>query len=217
MLINAEEVIRELLQNRQAWIHGYNGSHKTSLAWRLAYELKKRKHINKIFSNNQSIWSDDIKEQTVKVDGAIILDEGGYYIDSRDDVKEFTAMARKLEVYYLIPSYIEPPKGMRNLEIFPLFTLMDAFVPIIFYMWKIGTKGSKSNGYFAWWNPQEIYGVYSTKDPGSRTTQLLKEVQRIADNQAKQFGHDDRIRTLDFTSRPFAEVIEEAMEKTSRV
>lgn len=188
MLINGDEIIREIITNRQAWIMGWTGAYKTSLAYRISYELVKRKEVKYIFTNNNSVWADDITKQIDKIDGVIILDEGGLYVETKQEVREFTALAMKLNVIYLIPSYQEPPRGMQNLKIRPAVNIIDSGIPLLIYRWETKSGGTKDGGYFGWLNPSEIFGIYSRQDPGDTAEKILKEVQRITGNFYSKHG-----------------------------
>ncbi len=218
MLINADTIIRVVRQTRQAWICGYTGSYKTSLAYRLAYEfVLKRKYVRHIFSNNHSVWADNIENQVDQIDGVVIIDEGGAYIEGKKEVTNFKWLAEKLNVIYLVPSNEEPPVNFRQVRIEPMWTIYDSGIPLIVYRWETKKGGKKDHGFFGWWKPSEIYGVYSRQDPGDDTTKLLQEVNRITRNFFEKFGRTNQPRKVDFawweTVDKVAEVAEKALER----
>lgn len=213
-LIGANDVISQIITNRQAWITGANGSYKTSVAYRLAYDLViKYNAVEYIYTNNKSSWGDDItKNVSCEVNGVIIIDEGGLYIKSKNDVEEFTALAMKLNAIYLVPSYRPPPKGMRNLTIFALPMLLESGLPLVAYKWEANNASRKQQGIFFFWNPQEIYGVYSRQDPGGVTIELLKNVNRITQNLYNSYGREKPTQAVDITWGELKEDIIEALE-----
>ena len=213
MIINGEDVINQIVTNRQAWIQGTTGSYKTSLAYRLSYELVKRKEVKYIFTNNASVWGDDMSILDDQINGVMILDEGGLYIDTKQEVKDFTALAMKLNVIYLIPSYQPPPKGMQNLKIEPFGRIIDSGIPLVIYKWTTKTGGTKDHGYFFWINPSEIFGIYSRQDPGGTTIKMLEQVQRVTANLYKKFGHENPTKRVDIGWWEVKDRIEELLEE----
>lgn len=218
MLINADTILRIIRQTRQAWICGYTGSYKTSLAYRLSYEIVlNRKYVKYIFSNNRSVWVDDLTKQNDQINGVVILDEGGAYIESKQEVKNFKWLAEKLNVIYLIPSNEEPPINFRQVRIEPLWTIYDSGIPLIIYRWETKKGGKKDHGIFGWWQPSEIYGIYSRQDPGDETAKVLKEVTRITENFFKRYGRENLPKQVAFawweTVEKVAEVADKALER----
>lgn len=216
MLINSDEILRIIMQTRQAWIFGYTGCHKTSLAYRFAYELIKKKVVKYLYTNNRSIWADDITKAFDQINGVVIIDEGGIYIESKKEVTNFKALAMKLNVIYLIPSNEEPPKNFQVLKIEPIGSIIDSGIPLIVYRWETKKGGQKDNGFFGWWDPSEIYGVYSRQDPGENTTKLLEEVKRITGNFYAKFGRENTVKKVDFTWWEVADTIEKIMEEKQK-
>lgn len=192
MLLFHDEIMREIVTNRQAWIKGWTGAHKTSLSYRLAYELIKRKEVKYLISNNKCVWADEIEGiKEDKLNSVIILDEGGLYVETKQDVREFVSLAMKLNVIYLIPSYWEVPRGMRNLIIEPAVNIIDSGIPLLIYKWTVKSSSGHDHGYFGWFNPSEVYGVYSRQDPGENTTRIIEGIREKTKELYKRYGHDE--------------------------
>lgn len=167
MLINAFTVLKNLENFRVCWLGGRYGSHKTALAFRLAYELWQNKRVDRILSNCESVWNDDPEtlqlESSYKINAAIIFDEGGLIFDNRGDVKTVLAGLRKMNTVILIPSVQAPSTRMRFFEIQMIYSMKPLGLPLLIYRSNLMSGAVRDVTYFAWWKP-DVYGVYNTLD-----------------------------------------------------
>lgn len=190
MLINGESVLKALEGFRVVTIMGRYGSHKTALAFWLAYELYRAKLIERVVSNCRSIWNEDLGEfhppDPYKIKTAIILDEGGLYLKTSRSSEEYTAFLRKMDVYLLIPSVKLPARDLQTVSIQMVYTLMGLGVPLIIYRSMINTGAYRDVTYFAWWRPSSTYGIYNTRsspvDGSAISHWLAKQKDRIKES-----------------------------------
>jgi hypothetical protein len=165
-LINGGGVIANLELFRVVHIAGRYGSHKTALAFHLAYELYKAGRVDRIISNVPCVWNDDL--ETLKIDDpkevntAIVLDEGGLYLDERRVIKDVMAGLRKMNVFLIIPSITAPSMKLRFFTINMAYTLHAIGIPMVVYRTILDTGTTKDKSHFGWLNP-DTYGIYSTK------------------------------------------------------
>ena len=187
MLINSFTVLKNIENFRQVALIGRYGSHKTALAFRLAYELWQQKRIDRIVSNCESIWADDVNaldiEDKYSINTCVILDEGGLFLDNRRDVANVMAFLRKMNVILLVPSVQEPTSRMRFFTIQLQYSFKPLGVPLLIYRAMLHSRTVRDVTYFSWWRP-DVYGVYNTLDAPVDGDEIMKWMNACKDRIA---------------------------------
>lgn len=165
-LVNSALILGYLETFRVCNIGGRFGGGKTALGFRLARELIERKKVRHIVSNVQSVWNDDpahIQLVNGQADVAIILDEAGLFLETGRDAKKFLAYLRKLNVILIMPTVLEPAARIRFLTVQRIMNLEVMAFPMWLYRLDLIYGRTKEKGFFGWWKPREIFGIYDTK------------------------------------------------------
>jgi hypothetical protein len=190
MLVNAQSIVGVLDMYRLIWISGRFGGHKTALAFKLA-----ENYLNKgyrLATNTRTVWADPLEEiqlnENNKLKAVCILDEGGLYFKSGRQVEQIAAYAAKMDVIYIIPSFWPPTSAAQIVNIQPIVSLKATGLPVIIYKWTVSIGKFKENGWFFWWNPGEIYGIYSRQDPGEEPEELIKFLVARSDEFRRNYG-----------------------------
>lgn len=182
-LLGAGRLISYLIAYRIAHIQGRLGGGKSSLAVRLAAELMGYGY--RFGSNMACIWNEPLENITLMPDGMLhavfVGDEAGNYFEEREHITTITSYAGKLDVIYLLPSFIEPHRSARVVKIQPLYSYYGFGLPLIMYQWKVRQNDYEEKGIFHWFTPEEIYGVYSRQHPGYSAFEILEHVKRQAE------------------------------------
>jgi hypothetical protein len=199
---------------RLLWIGGKFGGYKTSLAYILARTYLEKGY--RLITNNQSIWADDIDRMELlpggKLKAVCILDEGGEDFNDRRQVQQVAKYARKMDCIYIIPSFFPPARMAQVLSVWSMFSFVSAGLPIVVYRWQAKLGPFRDGGIFLLVNPSEIYGIYSSNDPGARAGKIVNKLIGWSDDYRKLFGHtdDDSISEVEASSE--ADKILEASE-----
>lgn len=214
MFLGAENIMGALEMYRMIWISGRFGGHKTALAYMIAKTFLDRGYF--LVSNSRSVWSDSFHQvnldQNNHLHSVILLDEGGLYFKASRQVEQIASYAAKMDCIYIIPSFWPPAKAAQIINIQPVISLKAAGLPVIVYRWRIDLGQTKEKGFFIWWNPAEIYGIYSRQDPGDDPDEIIKFLVDRTDEYRKRYGRKptDGIFTLESISE--ADQIMEAAE-----
>jgi hypothetical protein len=173
--INAEPFFGILQSYRLIWICGKFGGHKTALAVSMSEIFLKQGY--RLVTNCRTVWADDMENVKLDKDGhlkaVVMLDEGGLYFKTSRQIEEIASYAAKMDCIYMIPSFWPPTRAAQVLTVQPLFSLKPAGLPVIVYKWRADLGGWHDKGYFVWLFPQEVYGIYSRKDPGARPEKII--------------------------------------------
>lgn len=171
------QVLGLIQEYRLCWICGRFSGGKTSLAYRLAYDWLRRGY--RLVTTNASVWGEPY--ENVKLQGdppklraVVILDEGGLYFKASAQIEQVAAFAAKMDCIYLIPSFFPPSKAAQVVTVQPVFGFRAAGIPLIVYTWRTKLGAFDDRGYFIWWRPSEIYGVYSRQDPGAQPDEIVE-------------------------------------------
>jgi hypothetical protein len=176
-LLNAAPMVGMVRQYRGAWIGGGYGKGKTSFAIRLSYEFLKRGY--RLVTNTRCVWADDLNslellcESGAQLKAVVLLDEGGMYFNTGKDWEEMAQYVRKMDCIYLVPSHSAPASVAQEMTIEPLFSFIPCGIPFIVYKWSVRTRNVRDAGFFGWWQPSEVYGLYSTLDPGDSPEDIV--------------------------------------------
>lgn len=194
--INGDALIALAAQYRCIFIDGRYGGGKTILAYRMAYELRRRHGYRYIYSNVRSIINDDptrmefrVTPGGVFVDAVLILDEGGMYLDSPREAKQWLAFLRKLNVVLLIPTVLPPSILMRRITVQRSINWMAFGVPLWSYQIKVASGMSHVRQAFYWWQPSEMFGIYDTVGMPDEASELLDRLRSWVKEAQKLLGY----------------------------
>lgn len=232
MLTGAEMPLWLLKNYRAVWIKGRTGGFKTSGAVRLAWELIKDGKY-KLFSNMQCVWNSPLSELRLGPDNmlhaVVIFDEAGQFFQAPHIVKQIMAMMRRLDVIFMFPSYDEPAAKARRVSFQPIKSYRSMGIPYVRYKWSVKFEETKDVGFFGWWFPEEIHGVYSSVYPGDEPWDIVELILDATEDyfkshKAKRTAHEitvgsiagadlDEIRRSDeLVSAGIAEIAEEIQQ-----
>lgn len=166
MLIGADGVVGMLKNYRVMWINGRYGGGKTALAHMLAHELLRSGFSRYLISNTRSVWRDDPAKVQLRdgvlADSVMILDEGGMFLQTGREADQYLAFMRKMNIVLIIPSVQPPSARVRFLTVQRFMTLGAVGLPMWLYSMTLMSGGIREQMRFAWWKPQEIFGIYDT-------------------------------------------------------
>lgn len=190
-LIGGGNLVWLLSSYRMAWISGRFGSHKTSLAFNLAEPFLSDGY--RLITNARSVWADKLEDVQLKEDGklraVVLLDEGGVYFKASRQIEMIASYARKMDSIYLIPSFWPPARAAQVVTIQALFNFISTGLPIVCYRWRAKLGSFEDKGIFFWWNPGEIYGVYSSNDPGDDPQDIISALIKYTEEYRQHWGH----------------------------
>lgn len=211
-LINAEPILGVLDMYRLIWISGRFGGHKTALAFQIAKRYLDRGY--KLATNTRTIWADDLDKIQLNKNNQLktvcILDEGGLYFKAGRQVEQIAAYAAKMDVIYIIPSFWPPTRAAQIINIQPIVSLKATGLPVIIYKWRVDIGSFKEKGWFAWWNPKEIYGVYSRQDPGDEPDAIIRFLTDRSNEYRQRYGRKGTDEVFSLAAISEAEQILEA-------
>lgn len=201
MLLNGHMALGYIRNFRVVHISGRYGGGKTSLAYRIAYELVMKYKFRYILSNVPSVWRDNPADVVLRdgnyMDAVLILDEGGLFLKNSSDTEALLAFMRKLNIVLIVPSVTDPAARLTFLQIERTLNLRSWGLPAWIYTMRWRGRFQQTKDWFAWVNPHEIYGVYDTVDFAADdggltdwTVQLMNEAiedakRREAEKSAK--------------------------------
>jgi hypothetical protein len=190
--VNATPIMGVLEMYRLIWISGRFGGHKTALAYKMAVPFLEKGY--KLATNNKSVWGDKLEDIQLNEKNQLhcvcILDEGGLYFKSGRQVEQIAAYAAKMDIVYIIPSFWPPTAAAQIINIQPVVSLKATGLPIIIYKWKVSIGQFKEKGWFFWWAPQEIYGIYSRQDPGEDPDKIIQFLIERSNQFRARYGHE---------------------------
>lgn len=223
MFINAAPIFSILDMYRLIWISGRVGGHKTALAYRIAQDYLEKGY--RLISNNKSVWADD-PEKIELIDGhlkaVILMDEGGLYFKSGRQVEQIASYLAKMDMMIIFPSFWPPARVAQIVNIQPVISLKPSGLPVIIYKWSVQIGSFRDKGWFAWINPQEIYGIYSRQDPGADADQIIDYLIRRTNEFRQYYGHANKISMLEEVTEAdqfseAAQVIEDSASELATV
>jgi hypothetical protein len=198
-LVNSEVAIATVQSYRLVWISGRFGGGKTSLAFKLAEHFLKYGY--RLVTNSRCVWADDINNIQLDEDNhlkaVVVLDEGGLWFKSSKQIEMIASYAAKMDVIYLLPSFWPPTRSAQVLVIQPIFNLMAAGVPSIFYRWRVKIGSFDDKGWFLWNFPEEIYGIYSRQDPGDSGAEIVEFLIERTNEYRERHGRKDEFSEME--------------------
>ena len=193
MLLNSNRVI-DLLENyRICRLSGRQSGSKTSLAVRLAIELKERGMVKYIVSNMPLVIADDIEEIHLDEKGeastVFILDEAGAFMGNYEAAQISNALA-KMNIYFLLPTFEDPSRKLNYLDIQRLHTWSSVGIPLWEYVAVLSLGRQKDECKFYWFRPAEIFGLYSRKAYVRNDKKVVAKFQDLLNELEKRFDPD---------------------------
>jgi hypothetical protein len=214
-LIWAGAAVPLLPSYRLLWIGGRFGGHKTSLAFYLAEHYLRAGY--RLVTNVHSCWGDDLDsvqlDQDGKLKAVIVLDEGGIQFKSSKQIEMIAAYARKMDVIYIIPSFWPPSRVAQVFTIQPIFNFIATGIPVIVYRWRVRLGAWEDKGWFLWSNPSEIYGIYSTADPGDSADAIISFLITRTQQYRRRAGYE--ISTMGETETSEVDILADAVSGLS--
>ena len=186
---------------RMIWIPGAFGNGKTLLACGMYAQYFKPRGY-KLVSNIQSIWTEPDLD-AVKLDengylkAFILVDEGGQYFEEDDLVKHALRNPRKMDYILCFPSFHPPHRTAQIFQIQPVWSYRSAGIPYIHYEWSVKIGNYKNRGSFGWWWFQEMFGTYSSQNPGAGAAKIRTWLDARNSEFRQRFGYDDEDKVLD--------------------
>ena len=161
-LINAHEYLWLATNYRIVNIRGHVGSGKTLLAVATAYELWRKKYIERIFApfplKGQSLEFDNGE------DFVMILDEAHVVLDSREfgknASKDWLRDIRKRRAVIISSAFIDVDKRFRLVMVQRILKVGNL---LWWYRWQMSDGVGQSTGAFGLLNPNWYFNTYPTK------------------------------------------------------
>lgn len=186
---------------RMVWIPGAFGNGKTLLAFGI-YANYFLPRGYRLISNTRSIWTEDNLDNVQMNENGhlkafILIDEGGQFFTEGDDIRELLRNPRKMDYVLCFPSFHPPHRSAQIFQMQPTWSFRSAGIPLINYDWYVKIGQYKTKGSFKWSLFQEIYGTYSSQNPGASPATIRKwlSAQNVAFRA--RFGYDDEDDILD--------------------
>ncbi len=171
---------------RMVWLDGRFSGGKTAMAMRLAWEYKKR-YGYRVVTNTAFILNEQEEPDFIYEDGSpklkliVVIDEGGLYLQSNDDVMRWMAFAGKMDIVCLVPSISPPAAILRSFDLQKIHHYRSIGVPLDVYQWAVKMGSQKFTGKVKWMGMEEIFGTYSTLHPSSSPTAVINFVEAKAE------------------------------------
>lgn len=165
------EFVRMLRMYRFLWIGGRFGGGKTTLALALADRLIAQRS-QRYVASNLPLYVDapfritrDIGEVTKLEDTVILMDESGMILDqgaSPKSLKAWFAYLRKSNQVILLASVLPVARFATQFRCQRVFNGSQMGIPGWLYKWHLGIGDTKDSGWFIWWLPSRVFGLYDT-------------------------------------------------------
>lgn len=222
MIIDLSGSFELLRQYRIAWLSGRFGAGKTAMSVAMAEYLADR-YSYRVYANFPLVFNEydsGIKaSKDGKLHAVIIIDEAGLEMIAKVNTlsDRMIAYTRKMDVIFLLPSFIPPGPRLRFLTFYPVLNLMGAGIPLAVYGWRVNLAGFKASGAFLSIRPSRIYRMYDSFSAQSKTEELyneiVKRVDQFAKTSDKEYKLDDKLVLLEASERfmDVAEALSEAV------
>lgn len=219
MILDLSGAFELLRQYRIAWLSGRFGAGKTAMSVAMSEYLADR-YGYRVYSNFPLVFGEfdsGIKSyKDGKLHAVIIIDEAGLEMIAKINAlsDRMIAYTRKMDVIFLLPSFIPPGPRLRFLTFYPVLNLTGAGIPLALYGWRVNLAGFKASGTFLSINPTHIYRMYDSFVAQSNTEELyneiVKRVNLFAKTDKQENKLDDKLLLLEAAER-----INEASESLS--
>ena len=159
-MILGETFINVFHLTKTLHIGGRLGGGKTALAVWLAKDLMRAGLSDNIVSNFP-IWGATFPRSAMRC--AIVIDEGGLFLEMKSDFKKIAAALRKMSNYVIVPSFIPPAREFSFLKCQRIFNTAGLGLPMCWvYKWRLRMGDVDESGVFVWENPKSVFGLYDT-------------------------------------------------------
>jgi len=193
-LVGAGQFISILRAYRICWIAGRFGGHKTSMAVKLAEEFLREGY--RLATNLDCVWADDLESiqplQDHQLKVVVVADEAGLEVKHKSQVEAITAYARKMDIIYLYPSFFPPTKSAQVVTLQTMFGFQPIGIPVVLYSWKVSLGNFTEKGSFFWVKPSEVYGLYSSNNPGAKLDKLMSWLASQGKGYRQKFYADEQ-------------------------
>ena len=197
-LIFADDFLYLLRVYRIVNITGKTGGFKTALAFRLSWDILETKFCRYLVSNVRNIWrstaEEVIPDDHNRLNTVIVLDEGGLFLDDPTHAKAFQTALRKTNSVVFIPSVASPSNRLKAVTVWLSFQFYWCGLPLLVYQWVLRNAGTRDQGFFLWWGPEEIFGIYDTAHYPTGDSGLaawfLQCASRFDDDSYSYFSND---------------------------
>jgi len=189
MFWNIQEFLDIYSLNRIAWFRGRQGGGKTSFSVRLGYELMERGLVSNMCSNIPNVFNTAasmLPYETGILDTYFVLDEGGVLLKYSKDAEGYIFGMRKTNTYIVVPSFLRPSTKICFLTVQYVFGLTRVGLPVKVFKWRLSDGDQRETGYFQWWFPQEIHGMYSSRFVPLGDAGIREAISRALDYIAKE-------------------------------
>jgi len=199
-LIGAAQFLRTVESYRLLWIAGKFGGGKTSLAFYMSKAYMEKGY--RLITNGRCMWADNLADldfvnESGHLKSIVVLDEGGLEFKASAQIEMIAAYAAKMDCIYILPSFFPPVRRAQVVTAQPLFAFFTIGIPLIVYRWDVQLKGFKDGGYFYWWKPSEIYGIYSRQDPGDMAWDITEWLAQKSEDFRALHGRRNRLSQVE--------------------
>lgn len=198
MIIDLSGSFELLRQYRVAWLSGRFGAGKTAMSVAMAEYLADR-YSYRVYANFPLVFSEydtGIKtSRDGKLHAVIIIDEAGLEMITKVNAlsDRMIAYTRKMDVIFLLPSFIPPGPRLRFLSFYPILNLTGAGVPVAVYGWRVNLAGFKASGAFISLRPTRVYRMYNSFAPQSNTEVLYNDIVKRVNQFAQSNENEDKL------------------------
>lgn len=190
MLIGHSQFFEILQSYRICWLGGRFSGGKTSLAVRMFRDFGDMGY--RLVSNLACVWNDNPESVNLldngKLHTVVILDEGGIFLKAGVQVERALAYAAKMDCIFMVPSFWPPVRAAQVLTCQPVFNFKGAGLPLILYKWRVKIGAFADNGFFLWFWPSEIYGIYSRQHPGMDGSLIMDWLVKKTGDYIERYG-----------------------------
>jgi hypothetical protein len=203
--LSADVAFATLHGYRLCWLPGAYGNGKTLLAIGM-YAQYFRSRGYRLVSNLRSVWTEpDLDaigmDENGHLKAFILIDEGGQYFTSGRSIKDITRNPRKMDYILAFPSFHDPHRKAQIYQIQPIWSYRSAGIPMINYQWSVKIGHYKNQGSFQWFGFQEMFGTFSSSDPGYSPAKIRKWLDFQNAEFRRIFGRDEEDEILDEAER----------------
>lgn len=156
----AGDFLSMLLAYRVCWFRGRFGGGKTALSVAAAAWLLSNGYAERLVANFPVCFASPVFVPLR--DSVVILDESFLYLSSRQQVFDYAAYLRKLNIYLLLPSVFPIHYRLSFFSVIRVFNAQVVGLPLWIYRWDLNMGAFKERGYFALWGVNRLFGLFDT-------------------------------------------------------
>jgi hypothetical protein len=163
--VGADIIKGYIRQYRVLNVTGGYGTGKTAVSFAFAYDLMNTGEARYLLSNTANVWDEGFHYNLSAgktLDTITLLDEGGLFLETWADAKQYLFALRKINVFVIIPSVTPTVTPISTRVSFLRVWRRFNGLPFWLMNYRLRVEGEIEQGKFIWLFPQEIYGVYDT-------------------------------------------------------